>query len=64
MEMKGNAPDNEDPFEKATEKKRERVAKNEIHRLRNLARAKNVKVPSVKEAFSPKPLHASPPQRN
>nr|ACO10498.1 Ribosome biogenesis regulatory protein homolog [Caligus rogercresseyi] len=54
MEMKGNAPDNEDPFEKATEEKRERVAKNEIHRLRNLARAKNVKVPSVKEAVLPK----------
>nr|ACO15236.1 Ribosome biogenesis regulatory protein homolog [Caligus clemensi] len=54
MELKGNAPDSEDPFEKAAQEKRERIAKNEIHRMRNLARAKNVKVPSVKEAVLPK----------
>uniref|UniRef100_A0A0K2U6W8 Ribosome biogenesis regulatory protein n=1 Tax=Lepeophtheirus salmonis TaxID=72036 RepID=A0A0K2U6W8_LEPSM len=54
MELKGNAPDSEDPFEKAAEEKRERIAKNEIHRLRNLARAKNVKIPSVREAVLPK----------
>eukprot|EP00095_Tigriopus_kingsejongensis_P008389 maker-scaffold9_size846264-snap-gene-2.16 protein:Tk08389 transcript:maker-scaffold9_size846264-snap-gene-2.16-mRNA-1 annotation:"ribosome biogenesis regulatory protein homolog" len=43
----GNAPDDEDPFEKAIESKRERVAKNEVQRLRNIARAKSVKIPKV-----------------
>merc|ERR1711902_266500 len=33
--------------EKAIEEKRERVAKNELQRLRNIARAKNTKVPGV-----------------
>ncbi len=37
----------EDPFEKAIEAKRERVAKNELQRLRNIARSKNTKVPGV-----------------
>ena len=37
----------QDPFEKAIEEKRERVAKNELQRLRNIARAKNTKVPAV-----------------
>ena len=37
----------EDPFEKAKEAKRERVAKNELQRLRNIARSKKVKVPGV-----------------
>ena len=37
----------QDPFEKAIEDKREKVAKNELQRLRNLARAKNTKVPGV-----------------
>jgi len=45
--MKGNAPDNEDPFEKMAEAKREKVAKNELQRLRNLAKTKKVSVPSV-----------------
>jgi len=47
MPLKGNAPDNEDPFEKEAEAKREKVAKNELQRLRNLAKAKKVAVPSV-----------------
>jgi hypothetical protein len=34
-----------DPFEKATEEKRERVAKNELQRLRNIAKAKKVTLP-------------------
>ena len=38
----------QDPFEKAIEEKRERVAKNELQRLRNIARAKKgVNVPAV-----------------
>ena len=37
----------QDPREKAIEEKRERVAKNELQRLRNIARAKNTKVPGV-----------------
>lgn len=47
MEIKDNADPMEDPFEKAIEKKRENKAKNELQRLRNIARAKNVKVPQV-----------------
>jgi len=47
MPLKGNAPDTEDPFEKEAEAKREKVAKNELQRLRNLARAKKVQIPSV-----------------
>ena len=35
----------EDPFEKEIEAKRERVAKNELKRLRNIARTQKVKVP-------------------
>ena len=35
----------EDPFEKEIEDKKERVAKNEIKRLRNIARAQKVKIP-------------------
>lgn len=37
----------QDPREKAIEEKRERVAKNELQRLRNIARAKKTKVPGV-----------------
>ena len=37
----------EDPFEKEIEAKKERVAKNEIKRLRNIARAQKVKVPGA-----------------
>jgi len=41
---KGDQP-MEDPFAKAIEEKRERVAKNEMQRLRNVARSQNVKLP-------------------
>ena len=37
----------EDPFEKEIEDKRERVAKNEVKRLRNIARAQKVKIPGA-----------------
>merc|ERR1719370_1596723 len=40
--VKGNAPDDEDPFEKLAESKREKVAKNELQRLRNLAKVEKV----------------------
>jgi regulator of ribosome biosynthesis len=36
---------NEDQFSKMAEIKNENVAKNEFQRLRNLAKAKNVKIP-------------------
>jgi len=47
MEVKGGAPDNEDPYEKEAEAKREKIAKNELQRLRNLAKAKKVNVPTA-----------------
>merc|ERR1712059_172128 len=47
MPLKGNAPDDENPYEKEAEAKREKVAKNELQRLKNLARAKKVTLPSV-----------------
>merc|ERR1712029_602734 len=52
--VKHNHDPNEDPYEKLAEDKREKVAKNELQRLRNLARAKNVAVPSVGVAPSSK----------
>merc|ERR1712241_416313 len=45
--VKHNADSYEDPYEKLAEDKREKVAKNELQRLRNLARNKNVAIPSV-----------------
>jgi len=45
--MKQNADPTEDPFEKIAENKREKIAKNELQRLRNLARNKKVEVPSM-----------------
>lgn len=39
--------DNQDPREKMIEEKREKVAKNELQRLRNIARGKKTKVPGV-----------------
>merc|ERR1712173_190543 len=45
--VKHNHDPNEDPYEKLAEDKREKVAKNELQRLRNLARNKNVAIPSV-----------------
>jgi len=47
MPLKGNAPDTENPYEKEAEAKREKIAKNELQRLKNLARAKKVTLPSV-----------------
>lgn len=45
--FKGGENSNVDPFQKAIEEKRERVAKNELHRLRNIAKAKKVNLPGV-----------------
>ncbi|XP_077126708.1 ribosome biogenesis regulatory protein homolog [Ranitomeya variabilis] len=47
IEVPGNADPNEDQFAKRMNAKKERVAKNELHRLRNLARAHKGKVPGV-----------------
>jgi len=47
MEIKDGADPMEDPFEKEIEAKKERVAKNEIKRLRNIARAQKVKIPGA-----------------
>ena len=44
----------EDPFEKEIEAKRERVAKNEVQRLRNMARAQKVKIPGS-QGLAPPP---------
>jgi Uncharacterized protein involved in ribosome biogenesis len=41
------ADPNEDQFSKLAEIKNENIAKNEFQRLRNLAKAKNVKIPRV-----------------
>lgn len=41
------ADPNEDQFSKLSETKSENVAKNEFQRLRNLAKAKNIKIPRV-----------------
>lgn len=47
LEVPGNADPMEDQFAKKVVKKNEAVAKNELQRLRNVAKAKNVKVPRV-----------------
>ena len=41
------ADPNEDQFSKLAKVKNENIAKNEFQRLRNLAKAKNVKIPRV-----------------
>ena len=41
------ADPNEDQFSKLAEVKNENIAKNEFQRLRNFAKAKNVKIPRV-----------------
>lgn len=46
--MPKNADPYEDQFEKKSEAKSERVAKNELQRLRNMAKAKKVAVPAAK----------------
>jgi len=49
IEVPGNVDPMEDQFEKRNTAKRERVAKNELQRLRNIARRKGKKVPGVGE---------------
>ncbi|XP_046879525.1 ribosome biogenesis regulatory protein homolog [Hypomesus transpacificus] len=47
IEVPVTADPNEDQFAKRNKAKKERVAKNELHRLRNIARAQKIKVPGV-----------------
>lgn len=47
LEVPDNANPLEDQFAKKIEAKSERVAKNELQRLRNIARAKKIKVPRM-----------------
>ncbi|XP_072460822.1 ribosome biogenesis regulatory protein homolog [Notamacropus eugenii] len=46
IEVPGGADPNEDQFAKRLQAKKERVAKNELNRLRNIARAHKVQLPS------------------
>ncbi|KAM7369933.1 hypothetical protein PAMP_011221 [Pampus punctatissimus] len=47
IEVPETADPNEDQFAKRVKAKKERVAKNELNRLRNIARAQKIKVPGV-----------------
>lgn len=47
VEVSDKADPNVDPFEKKRDDKKERGAKNEFQRLRNIAKSKNVKIPNV-----------------
>ena len=47
LEVPETADPNEDQFAKRNKAKKERVAKNELNRLRNIARAQKIKVPGV-----------------
>uniref|UniRef100_A0A1B0DDR1 Ribosome biogenesis regulatory protein n=1 Tax=Phlebotomus papatasi TaxID=29031 RepID=A0A1B0DDR1_PHLPP len=47
LEVPGNADPMEDQFQKKQELRKERVAKNEIQRMRNIARAQKVKIPRI-----------------
>lgn len=47
IEIKPNEDPNQDFFSKRTQEKNERVAKNELQRLRNIARSTKKKVPGV-----------------
>lgn len=47
LEVPQNADPMEDQFAKKVEAKSERVAKNELQRLRNIAKSKNIKVPRM-----------------
>lgn len=47
IEVPETADPNEDQFAKRVKAKKERVAKNELNRLRNIARAQKVKIPGV-----------------
>lgn len=56
IEAKDNTNSTEDPFTKAKAAKQERQSKNELQRLRNIAKSKNIKIPRIgvptKEHFS------------
>jgi len=47
IEVGDHQDPNEDPFMKKRVDKKERVAKNELQRLRNIARARKIKIPGV-----------------
>lgn len=47
IEVPGSADPNEDQFAKRVKAKKERVARNELNRLRNIARAQKAKTPGV-----------------
>ncbi|KYM75755.1 Ribosome biogenesis regulatory protein like protein [Atta colombica] len=47
IEAKGDASSTDDPFAKAKTAKQERQSKNELQRLRNIAKSKNIKLPRV-----------------
>ncbi|XP_055688550.1 ribosome biogenesis regulatory protein homolog [Lutzomyia longipalpis] len=47
LEVPGNADPMEDQFQKKKDLRKERVAKNEIQRMKNIARAQKIKVPRV-----------------
>lgn len=53
LEVPANADPNEDQFEKEIKAKKERVAKNELQRLRNIARRRGKKVPGIGETLAP-----------
>jgi len=53
LEVPANADPNEDQFEKEIKAKKERVAKNELQRLRNIARRSGKKVPGIGETMAP-----------
>lgn len=53
LEVPANADPNEDQFEKEMKAKKERVAKNELQRLRNIARRRGKKVPGIGETMTP-----------
>ncbi|XP_069777460.1 ribosome biogenesis regulatory protein homolog [Narcine bancroftii] len=55
LEVPETADPNEDQFAKRVAAKRERVAKNELNRLRNIARAQKMKVPALGITPSPRP---------
>jgi len=55
LEVPGGADPMEDQFEKRAETKAENVSKNELQRLRNLARSKKVDVPKAGLTSKEKP---------
>ena len=57
LSLQDNADPSEDPFAKASEAKRERVAKNELQRLRNIARTKKVRLINQRGANMQKKCH-------